>query len=49
MGHVESRTLAECRSEEEALERLGRMSLLEVQQVLMDAVAEADGNVTLNL
>ena len=49
VGHVESATLAECRSEEEALERLGRMSLLEVQQVLVDAVAEADGNLTPNL
>lgn len=46
VGHVESPTLAECATEEEALRRLGALTLLEVQQVLEDAVVEASGQPT---
>lgn len=44
VGHVESPTLVECRSEREAQERLGALTLLEVQRVLEDAVARGDGS-----
>jgi hypothetical protein len=39
VGHVETPTLVECASSEEALERLGALTLLDVQQLLRDAVA----------
>lgn len=48
VGHVESPTLAECRSEGEAMERLGAMSLAEVQRILEEAVAGRGGESTLN-
>lgn len=43
VGHVESQTLVECRTEREAQERLGAMTLTEVQRILEGAVALADG------
>ncbi len=39
VGHVESPTLAACRSEREALDRLGALDLHEVQRILEEAVA----------
>jgi hypothetical protein len=39
VGHVESPTLAACRSEEEAQERLGALDLREVRRVLEEALA----------
>jgi len=41
VGHVETPTLVECRSEAEVEERLGRLTLLEVQELLEAAVAAA--------
>lgn len=41
VGHVESPTLAECRTEEEALARLGALPLLEVQRILEAATDHA--------
>ncbi len=38
VGHVETPTLVECASQEEATERLGRLTLLEVQGLLVDAI-----------
>ena len=42
VGHVESPTLIECRSRSEAEERLGALTLLEVQGILEDAVGRRD-------
>jgi hypothetical protein len=39
VGHVATPTLVECASVEEALRRLGELSLLEVQGLLADAIA----------
>ena len=39
VGHVESPTLVRCRTEREALERLGALTLSDVRQVLEDALA----------
>lgn len=39
VGHVETPTLVECRSQAEAEERLGSLTLLEVQEHLETAVA----------
>jgi hypothetical protein len=44
IGHVESATLAECRSERDARARLGALTLLEVQHILEDALAKRDIN-----
>ena len=38
VGHVESPVLVECRTERDALDRLGAMTLPEVHRVLEDAV-----------
>lgn len=38
VGHVETRTLCECVTEQESLLRLGELSLLEVQNLLFEAV-----------
>jgi hypothetical protein len=38
VGHVETPTLAEARSEEEVLERLGALTLLEVQHLLIESI-----------
>lgn len=38
VGHVETPTLVECRSEAEALDRMGSLTLLEVQHLLVDAI-----------
>jgi hypothetical protein len=43
IGHVESPTLVECRSEGEVQERLGTLTLAELQSLLADAVARQDG------
>jgi len=40
VGHVETPTLVECRSEEEALGRMGALTLLEVQHLLVDAIEQ---------
>ena len=48
VGHVESPALVECRTEREALDRLGAMTLSEVRQVLEDAVALHGARDTLN-
>ncbi|HET9949851.1 MAG TPA: hypothetical protein VFQ22_13085 [Longimicrobiales bacterium] len=45
VGHVETPTLVECRSAEEAARRLGELTLLEVQELLRAAIrahAEAE-------
>lgn len=39
VGHVETATLVECTTEEEAIRRLGEMTLIEVQALLEEAVA----------
>lgn len=41
VGHVETPTLCECASETEAKEQLGALSLLEVQQLLGEALVRA--------
>ena len=38
VGHVETPTLVECASHEEALRRLGELTLLEVQRLLVEAI-----------
>jgi hypothetical protein len=38
VGHVETPTLVECASEDEATRVLGEMSLLEVQRLLVEAI-----------
>ena len=43
VGHVESPTLVECRTEREAHDRLGDLTLSEVRQILDDAVARRHG------
>jgi len=47
VGHVESPTLAECRSEDEARRSLGALTLVEVQRLLDEAVVRADDESTL--
>lgn len=44
VGHVESTTLTECRSEQEAHDGLGKLTLLEVQRILEAALANRDIN-----
>lgn len=39
VGHLETPTLCECATSEDALEELGKLTLLEVQRLLIDAVA----------
>ena len=39
VGHVETPTLVECVSQEEAIRRLGEITLLEVQRLLVEAIA----------
>jgi hypothetical protein len=39
VGHVETPTLCECTSQEETLRRLGEITLLEVQRLLVEAIA----------
>ena len=39
VGHVETPTLCECASHDEAIGRLGELTLLEVQQLLAEAIA----------
>jgi len=41
VGHVETPTLCECASHDEAIEKLGKLTLLDVQQLLEDAIARA--------
>jgi hypothetical protein len=43
VGHMESPTLVECRTEGEARDRLGALTLSEVRQILEDAVARRAG------
>lgn len=38
VGHVETPTLVECRTEEEATRALGEISLLDVQRLLAEAI-----------
>ena len=40
VGHVETPTLCECTSSDEALQWLGELSLLEVQRLLAEALAQ---------
>ncbi|HSG46254.1 MAG TPA: hypothetical protein VLA43_00440 [Longimicrobiales bacterium] len=42
VGHVETPILVECRTREEAEERLGALTLMEVQEHLEAAVADSD-------
>jgi hypothetical protein len=42
IGHTESPTLVECRTEREVQERLGIFTLAEVRQLLEDALARRD-------
>lgn len=42
VGHLETSTLASCRSLEEAERRLGKLTLLEVQSLLEEALARND-------
>ena len=43
VGHVETPTLVECSSQEEAMQRLGEKTLLEVQGLLVEALAREHG------
>jgi hypothetical protein len=43
VGHVETPTLCNCVTQEEAMRRLGELSLLEVQHLLVEALERADG------
>ena len=43
-GHVETPTLVECASAEEAVRRLGEKTLLEVQALLLEAIRQRDGD-----
>lgn len=38
VGHLETRTLVECASGEEAIDELGRLTLVEVQRLLIEAI-----------
>lgn len=38
VGHLETPTLVECGSGDEAMERLGELSLVEVQRLLIEAI-----------
>ena len=42
VGHVETPTLCECASHDEAIGRLGELTLLEVQQLLSEAIARVN-------
>jgi hypothetical protein len=44
VGHVETPTLVECASQEEALQRLGEKTLHEVQELLLDALARSSAD-----
>lgn len=46
VGHLETPTLASCRSQEEAERRLGELTLLRVQHLLEEALARHDDNDT---
>jgi hypothetical protein len=41
VGHVETPTLCECASQDEAMEQLGALTLLDVQRLLTEAIARA--------
>jgi hypothetical protein len=43
VGHVETPTLVECANHEEALRGLGELTLLEVQRLLVEAIARDAG------
>ena len=43
VGHVETPTLVECASSEEAVRRLGEKTLVEVQALLLEAIRQQDG------
>ena len=42
VGHVETPTLVECATSNEAIRRLGELSLLEVQRLLGEAIERRD-------
>ena len=44
VGHVETPTLVECASHEEALRRLGELTLLQVQRLLVEAIGNDAGS-----
>jgi hypothetical protein len=47
VGHVESPTLVECASHDEAIRRLGELTLFDVQRLLLEAVTrDASGSDT---
>jgi hypothetical protein len=41
VGHVETPTLCECASQDEAMHRLGALTLLDVQRLLTEAIARS--------
>jgi hypothetical protein len=41
VGHVETPTLCECASQDEAMRRLGELTLLDVQRLLSEAIARS--------
>jgi hypothetical protein len=43
IGHLETPTLCECVSHDEAIRRLGELTLLEVQQLLAEAIERDRG------
>jgi hypothetical protein len=45
VGHVETPTLCECATTEEAIRRMGALTLLEVQQLLVDALGREQNEV----
>ena len=44
VGHVETPTLAECRTSDEATEQLGALTLMEVKELLDAAVEAGEGD-----
>ena len=44
VGHVETGTLVECATAEEAAKRLGEKTLIEVQELLLSALKRRGGN-----
>ena len=42
VGHVETPTLVECASHDEAIRRLGELTLLDVQRLLTEAIARGE-------
>jgi hypothetical protein len=47
VGHVETPTVCDCATQDEAMRRLGELTLLEVQHLLVEALERAHGEAEL--